>query len=126
MVLRHPLVIDCAVVGVSDKLKGQMPLGLVVTKGEVSPDGGGDDHDGGGDDHDGGGDDHDGQPWWCFASILLQAPETLVSEIVSLVRKDLGAVAAFRLVAQVKALPRTRSTDDDVYGELWELRWGWQ
>jgi len=71
VVLRHPLVIDCAVVGVSDKLKGQMPLGLVVTKGEV--------------------------------------PETLVSEIVSLVRKDLGAVAAFRLVAQVEALPRTRS-----------------
>ena len=31
-----------------------------------------------------------------------------MSEIVSLVRKDLGAVAAFRLVAQVKALPRTR------------------
>ena len=115
MVLRHPLVIDCAVVGVSDKLKGQMPLGLVVTKGEVCPDGGGDDHDGGGD-------DHDGQPWWCFASILFQAPETLVSEIVSLVRKDLGAVAAFRLVAQVKALPRTRWTDDDVYGERWELR----
>ena len=43
-----------------------------------------------------------------FASIFFQAPETLVSEIVSLVRKDLGAVAAFRLVAQVKALPRTR------------------
>ena len=95
MVLRHPLVIDCAVVGVSDKLKGQMPLGLVVTKGEVCPDGRG-------------GDDPDGQPWWCFASMLFQAPETLVSEIVSLVRKDLGAVAAFRLVAQVKALPRTR------------------
>ena len=36
VVLRHPLVIDCAVVGVSDKLKGQMPLGLVVTRGEVS------------------------------------------------------------------------------------------
>ena len=35
VVLRHPLVIDCAVVGVSDKLKGQMPLGLVVTRGEV-------------------------------------------------------------------------------------------
>ena len=33
----------------------------------------------------------------------------MVNEIVSLVRKDLGAVAAFRLVAQVKALPRTRS-----------------
>ena len=32
----------------------------------------------------------------------------MISEIVSLVRKDLGAVAAFRLVAQVKALPRTR------------------
>ena len=27
---------------------------------------------------------------------------------MTLVRKDLGAVAAFRLVAQVKALPRTR------------------
>ena len=39
---------------------------------------------------------------------FIQAPETLVSEIVSLVRKDLGAVAAFRLVAQVEVLPRTR------------------
>ena len=38
VVLRHPLVIDCAVVGVSDKLKGQMPLGLVVTRGEVRHD----------------------------------------------------------------------------------------
>merc|ERR1719147_428577 len=35
VLMRHPLVVDCAVVGVADKLKGQLPLGLVVVNGEV-------------------------------------------------------------------------------------------
>ena len=38
VLLRHPLVVDCAVVGVQDKLKGQLPLGLVVVNKEVTPD----------------------------------------------------------------------------------------
>ena len=32
VLLRHPQVIDAAVVGVADKLKGQLPLGLVIAK----------------------------------------------------------------------------------------------
>ena len=32
VLLRHPNVIDAAVVGVSDKLKGQLPLGLVISR----------------------------------------------------------------------------------------------
>merc|ERR1711962_328405 len=71
VLMRHPLVVDCAVVGVKDQLKGQLPLGLVVVNGEV--------------------------------------PDSLVSDLVAKVRTDLGAVAAFRLVASVPALPRTRS-----------------
>jgi len=71
VLLRHPLVADAAVMGVADKLKGQLPLGLVIPRqGDCS---------------------------------------NLEKELVQLVRKDLGAVAAFRLVAQVTGLPRTRS-----------------
>ena len=71
VLLRHPLVADAAVMGVADKLNGQVPLGLVIPKqGDVS---------------------------------------NLEEELVQLVRTDLGAVAAFRLVAKVTGLPRTRS-----------------
>ena len=35
VLLRHPNVIDAAVVGVSDKLKGQLPLGLVISRSGV-------------------------------------------------------------------------------------------
>jgi len=71
VLLSHPLVADAAVMGVADKLKGQVPLGLVIPrKGDIS---------------------------------------NLEKELVQLVRTDLGAVAAFRLVAKVTGLPRTRS-----------------
>jgi len=73
VLLRHPDVADAAVVGVADKLKGQVPLGLVIPRqsGDCQPD--------------------------------------LENELVQRVRQDLGAVAAFRLVARVQGLPRTRS-----------------
>lgn len=35
VLLRHPAVSDAAVVGVRDKLKGQLPLGLVIVKSDV-------------------------------------------------------------------------------------------
>ena len=70
VLLAHPLVVDCAVVGVTDKLKGQMPLGLVVVKGEVGE--------------------------LLGESYLSQAPDTLSKELVALVRRDLGAVATFK------------------------------
>jgi len=77
VLLRHPGVVDAAVVGVADQLKGQVPLGLVVARQTAVEEG---------------------------------DPGTgLEADLVRLVRQDLGAVAAFRLVGRVAALPRTRS-----------------
>ena len=38
VVAGHPAIAECAVVGVSDELKGQLPLGLVVLKDGVKVD----------------------------------------------------------------------------------------
>jgi propionyl-CoA synthetase len=70
----HPAVAECAVIGVHDAIKGQLPLGLVVLKVGLDV-------------------DH----------------ELLRSELVAAVRRDIGPVAAFRDVAVVPALPKTRS-----------------
>ncbi len=70
----HPDVAECAVFGVEDQLKGELPLGLVVTKAGVDRD------------------DAD-----------------LRKELVALVREKIGPVAAFKLVARVPRLPKTRS-----------------
>ncbi|GAA3821629.1 propionyl-CoA synthetase [Amycolatopsis tucumanensis] len=68
----HPAVAECAVVGVADSLKGQLPRGFVVLKAGASAEG-------------------------------------LEEELVAAVRRDIGAVAAFRSVTVVDALPKTRS-----------------
>ncbi|MGB3486387.1 MAG: acetate--CoA ligase [Mycobacterium sp.] len=68
----HPAVAECAVIGVPDEIKGQVPRGLVVLKAGASADG-------------------------------------LVEDLVASVRAEVGAVAAFRLVDVVPALPKTRS-----------------
>jgi propionyl-CoA synthetase len=70
----HPAVAECAVIGVHDSLKGQLPMGLVVLKAGVEID-----------------------------------EETLRDELVAAVRRDIGPVAAFRDVAVVPGLPKTRS-----------------
>lgn len=70
----HPSVAECAVIGVSDSLKGELPLGLVVLKAGVTQ-------------------DHD----------------QLRQELVQKVRDEIGPVAAFKLVAVVSRLPKTRS-----------------
>ena len=70
----HPDVAECAVIGVADALKGQMPLGLVVLKAGVARD-----------------------------------EEEVKRELVQRVREQIGPVAAFKLVAVVKRLPKTRS-----------------
>ncbi|WP_409462476.1 propionyl-CoA synthetase [Amycolatopsis sp. GA6-003] len=70
----HPAVAECAVIGVADQLKGQVPRGFVVLKSGV------------------------------------ELPEDqLRDELVALVRRDIGPVAAFRDVSVVAALPKTRS-----------------
>jgi propionyl-CoA synthetase len=68
----HPAVAECAVIGVADEIKGQVPRGLVVLKAGASPEG-------------------------------------LAGELVALVREEIGAVACFKLVDVVAALPKTRS-----------------
>ncbi|MFI7115816.1 propionyl-CoA synthetase [Amycolatopsis sp. NPDC049868] len=70
----HPAVAECAVIGVRDQLKGQLPRGFVVLKSGADID-----------------------------------AETLKAELVALVRRDIGPVAAFRDVSIVDALPKTRS-----------------
>jgi propionyl-CoA synthetase len=68
----HPAVAECAVIGVADEIKGQVPRGLVVLKATASADG-------------------------------------VAEELVAAVRNEIGAVASFKLVDVVSALPKTRS-----------------
>ncbi len=71
---QHPAVAEVAVIGVADKLKGQVPLGLVVLKSGVD-----------------------------------MAEAELYQELIALVRKEIGPVAAFKLVSVINKLPKTRS-----------------
>jgi propionyl-CoA synthetase len=68
----HPAVAECAVIGVADEIKGQVPRGFVVLKAGASA-------------------------------------ERLADELVEAVRESIGAVASFKLVDVVPALPKTRS-----------------
>jgi len=68
----HPAVAECAVIGVADEIKGQVPRGFVVLKAGASAEG-------------------------------------LAAELIRAVREEIGAVACFRLVDVVPALPKTRS-----------------
>jgi propionyl-CoA synthetase len=70
----HPDVAECAVMGVVDEIKGEVPVGLVVTKTGVA-----------------------------------RGDADLCRELVELVREKIGPVAAFKTVAVVKRLPKTRS-----------------
>ncbi|MGE2719264.1 propionyl-CoA synthetase [Mycolicibacterium celeriflavum] len=68
----HPAVAECAVIGVRDDIKGQVPRGFVVLKSGASADG-------------------------------------LAEQLIESVRENIGAVACFKLVDVVPALPKTRS-----------------
>jgi propionyl-CoA synthetase len=74
VIASHPAVAECAVIGVADPTKGQVPRGFVVLKAGVEAD-----------------------------------PDELGRELVAMVRDEVGPVAAFRDVAVVPALPKTRS-----------------
>lgn len=74
MVAQHPDVAECAVIGMAEDLRGQIPLAFVVVK--------------------------DGST---LEEDLLQ------SQLTDLIRKNIGAVACFRLVVKVARLPKTRS-----------------
>jgi len=68
----HPAVAECAVIGVADEIKGQVPRGFVVLKAGASAD-------------------------------------RLAEELIAAVRENIGAVASFKVVDVVSALPKTRS-----------------
>lgn len=70
----HPAVAECAVLGVNDNFKGQLPLGFVVLKHGVKTE-----------------------------------PETILKELVQLIRDQIGAVACFKNALIVDRLPKTRS-----------------
>ena len=70
----HQDVAECAVVGVYDRLKGQVPLGLI-----------------------------------CLNKGCSKSHEEVCEEVIELVRNEIGPVAAFKSVAVVSALPKTRS-----------------
>jgi propionyl-CoA synthetase len=74
VVATHPDVAECAVIGVADTLKGQLPLGFAVLKSGVNTDHG-----------------------------------NIQKTLVQMVREQVGAVAAFKKVAIVGSLPKTRS-----------------
>ncbi|XP_013786699.2 acyl-CoA synthetase short-chain family member 3, mitochondrial-like [Limulus polyphemus] len=73
-IMSHPDVVECAVFGVPDALKGEVPLGLYVMKNGTK-----------------------------------KTSTDITKELIALVRQLVGPVAAFRLAAPIKVLPKTRS-----------------
>jgi acyl-coenzyme A synthetase/AMP-(fatty) acid ligase len=74
VVAAHDAVAECAVIGIADELKGQVPVGFVILKDGTNIDEG-----------------------------------DLESELVRMVRKQVGAVASFKRSVITKRLPKTRS-----------------
>ncbi|ABW67303.1 propionyl-CoA synthetase [Desulfosudis oleivorans] len=69
-----PDVAECAVLGVEDALKGQVPVGFLVLN-----------------------------------AATVREPNEIIQDAVQQVRKQIGPVAAFKMAAIVKRLPKTRS-----------------
>jgi len=74
VIAAHPDVAECAVIGVADATKGQVPVGFAVVNSGTSRD-----------------------------------DEDICVELVAMVRDKIGPVAAFKKIAIVAGLPKTRS-----------------
>jgi propionyl-CoA synthetase len=70
----HADVAECAVIGVADQLKGEIPLGFLVLNAGVD-----------------------------------RPQHDIVSEVIQMVRSEIGPVAAFKTAIVVERLPKTRS-----------------
>ncbi len=70
----HADVAECAVTGVHDDLKGQVPMGFL-----------------------------------CLKSGVTRTEDDVVSDVIALVRQQIGPVAAFKRAVVVQRLPKTRS-----------------
>lgn len=73
VVASHAHVAECAVIGVADDLKGQIPMALIVVNTDRRP------------------------------------VHEIMSEVIQMVRSEIGPVAALKTVHVVKRLPKTRS-----------------
>ena len=73
-VSKHPDVAECAVLGVEDQLKGEVPIGFLVLKAGVT-----------------------------------RPHEEIISDVVGMVRNDVGPIASFKKAVVVDRLPKTRS-----------------
>lgn len=74
IVLSHPDISDCTVVGMQDKLKGELPLALYVMEKNAN-----------------------------------KSASEISVDLINMMRKDVGPVAAFKLSVAISGLPRTRS-----------------
>ena len=79
ILFQHPSVAQVAVVGIQDELKGQLPCAFFVLN-KAKVD-----------------------------EKMPNSAEKVKSELVQMVRKEVGAVAAFKMAIAVKDIPRTRS-----------------
>ena len=70
----HSAVAECAVIGINDSLKGQVPFGLVVIKNGIE-----------------------------------ESDDTLIADLKSKVRAEIGAIASLKGLIIVERLPKTRS-----------------
>mmetsp|Transcript_5201 Transcript_5201/g.11299 ORF Transcript_5201/g.11299 Transcript_5201/m.11299 type:complete len:162 (-) Transcript_5201:356-841(-) len=92
VVASHPCVAECAIFGVADAIKGQLPLALVVLSHKASEA------------------SMDGTTADSAGSSQDASVETRVSrEVRAAVRSEVGHVASLAAVGVVKALPKTRS-----------------
>jgi propionyl-CoA synthetase len=74
VIAKHPDVAECAVIGVEDSFKGQLPVGFVVLKEGTK-----------------------------------KSPDQIQSELATMVRDQIGAVACYKTTLIVQRLPKTRS-----------------
>ena len=74
LIASHPAVAECAVVGIDDELRGQIPVGFAVLKDGINI-----------------------------------SQDQLEQEMVTIIRKEIGAVAYFKQSVIVSRLPKTRS-----------------
>lgn len=74
VIATHQDVAECAVIGIDDQLKGQLPVGFIVLKASVRKD-----------------------------------PEKIKTELVQMVRNQIGPIACYKETCVVARLPKTRS-----------------
>ena len=73
-VAKHPDVAECAVLGVEDQLKGEVPIGFLVLKAGAE-----------------------------------RSHEDIISDVIGMVRNEVGPIASFKKAVVVDRLPKTRS-----------------